>query len=337
VNLKYFKSDIGVLLFVLSLILTRGVEQVQQDRDDLSQPLVQRFGHSSQDLVNLCLFGKAVSNVHDGDKVFGADSGVHDDSNYFLKGITSEVPVGFLSSLEVLRYSKVGFYYKNPVNPIWVIGSASHYSTLFGLDPNILKMSALEKLEMNVREIFNRFDHQEMGFVPMDKLSELISSLSITDSAKASAFRDQVDPDGMGIILWSNLWKAYCSIENSQMSSRSSTANWSCTACTFSNLSVLDYCEICSSKKPVHLSTPSEQKSEEPASPRNFNLWHFNGISNSLVDPARCIRVMISLSDLDSSLLQQGQVDEAGLREVIQTRWENAAVDYADSRAPKIT
>lgn len=347
-NLSFFQSDIGVLLFVLSMILTRGVEQVKKDRDDLSLPLVQRFGHSSQDLVNLCLFGKAVSNVHDGDKVLGAeDNSAVGDMDYCLKGITCEVPVGFMTSLEALRYSKVGSYYKNPLNPVWVIGSPSHYSILFGVDPNIIKMDANEKMEMEIREVFNRFDHQEMGFVPIDKLQDLASSLSINYSAD---LKNQVDPEGMGIILWTNFWNAYQALVNSQSivpasssAQRQQPQNWSCPACTFSNMIILDFCEICSTEKPASASLPNTPAAEHKSAandskcPVNFNLWHFNGIANSKVDIARCVRVMVSLSDMDEINLHQGQVDDVGLREVIQTKWSNAAVDYADPKLPRIT
>ena len=47
-------------------------------------------------------------------------------------GIQSRPAVGYLSILESLRYCEVGDYYKSPLFPIWVVGSTSHFSVLFG-------------------------------------------------------------------------------------------------------------------------------------------------------------------------------------------------------------
>ena len=66
--------------------------------DDFTQPLVQRFGHCSQELVNLVICGQAVSNVFDGDKDVGGLK---------VKGIPQTYDIGYLTLLEALRYSKV--------------------------------------------------------------------------------------------------------------------------------------------------------------------------------------------------------------------------------------
>ena len=34
------------------------------------------------------------------------------------------------------RYCEVGSRFKNPIFPLWVIGSGNHYTTLFALDPS---------------------------------------------------------------------------------------------------------------------------------------------------------------------------------------------------------
>ena len=47
-------------------------------------------------------------------------------------GIQARPAVGYLSALEALRYCEVGGYYKTPRFPIWVVGSTSHFSVLFG-------------------------------------------------------------------------------------------------------------------------------------------------------------------------------------------------------------
>ncbi|RDX72840.1 Ubiquitin carboxyl-terminal hydrolase MINDY-3, partial [Mucuna pruriens] len=66
-NLPLFQSRMGALLFLISALLSRGLDLVQCDRDDPSLPLVTApFGHASQEIVNLLLCGEAVPNVFDG-------------------------------------------------------------------------------------------------------------------------------------------------------------------------------------------------------------------------------------------------------------------------------
>lgn len=94
------------------------------DMDDPNTTITSQFGHSSQELMNLLLTGQAVSNVFDNSMVLSED--------LTCKGIQSRPAVGYLSMLESLRYCEVGGYYKSPLFPIWVVGSTSHFSVLFG-------------------------------------------------------------------------------------------------------------------------------------------------------------------------------------------------------------
>ena len=99
------RTDLGVLLALLAIVLARGVDTVQSDRDDTGQPLITPpFGHASQEIVNLFLSGRAVANVFDGDMEMGAD--------YTLKGIPSKAQVGFLTLLESHNYLQVGKHLK---------------------------------------------------------------------------------------------------------------------------------------------------------------------------------------------------------------------------------
>mmetsp|Transcript_5929 Transcript_5929/g.17150 ORF Transcript_5929/g.17150 Transcript_5929/m.17150 type:complete len:612 (+) Transcript_5929:81-1916(+) len=121
----------AVMAFVCSLVLTRGTEMLRSDMDDgiSSSPLIGLFGHCSQELTNLCLSGYAVSNVFDGDLSFEDGSDV-----IVLRGMRTCPPVGFLTALEPLKLCEVGKLLKQPQYPLWVLGSASHYSLLFAED-----------------------------------------------------------------------------------------------------------------------------------------------------------------------------------------------------------
>ena len=56
-------------------------------------------------------------------------------------GIQARPAIGYLSILESLRYCEVGGYYKSPLFPIWVVGSTSHFSVLFGDEVREMKGS----------------------------------------------------------------------------------------------------------------------------------------------------------------------------------------------------
>jgi hypothetical protein len=125
-------SACPVLSFVCSVVLTRGVEEVLTDMDDKTAPLVGVFGHCSQELVNLCLIGRAVTNVFDGDVTFEDGSDV-----LTLQGIRQRPSIGFLSAMEPLRLCEVGRYLKWPLYPIWVLGTSTHYTLVFSGDCRI--------------------------------------------------------------------------------------------------------------------------------------------------------------------------------------------------------
>lgn len=121
--------EMSVLDFLASLVLTRGIDQVKADMDDPSVPLIGRFGHCSQEVLNLVLFGRATSNVFDGDQRLGDEK----ECVMVLSGVPDvPITVGLLSELEALRYITVGSRLKNPIRPIWVLGSPTHYTVLVG-------------------------------------------------------------------------------------------------------------------------------------------------------------------------------------------------------------
>ncbi|KYO01185.1 hypothetical protein PRSY57_0629000, partial [Plasmodium reichenowi] len=64
-----FSSSTGVISFLYSVILTRGLHNVKNDMDDINHPLIGIYGHCSQELVNLLLTGRACSNVFDNNNV----------------------------------------------------------------------------------------------------------------------------------------------------------------------------------------------------------------------------------------------------------------------------
>nr|GMC52563.1 ubiquitin carboxyl-terminal hydrolase FAM188A [Ipomoea batatas] len=172
--LPLYRSRLGAMLFLVSALLSRGMDSVQADRDDPTQPLVTApFGHASQEIVNLLLSGKAVANVFDG----GMDLG----GGMFVNGISTPVEVGFLTLLESLNFCKVGQYLKHPKWPIWVVGSESHYTVLFARDTKAQGDSELDGREAQVRRAFDARDQSGGGgFINVDALDQVLTDTKIT-------------------------------------------------------------------------------------------------------------------------------------------------------------
>ena len=92
--------------------------------------LINEYGYASQELLNTMLVGRAASNVHDGDKDMG--------DNFILKGISRQSEIGFLTFFEHYGYFQVGKWLKQPLVPIWIVCSESHYTVMFSTDLNCL-------------------------------------------------------------------------------------------------------------------------------------------------------------------------------------------------------
>ncbi|XP_045648875.1 probable ubiquitin carboxyl-terminal hydrolase MINDY-4 [Ursus americanus] len=132
----------GCILLTLSAVLSRSTELVRQDFDVPTSHLIGAHGYCTQELVNLLLTGKAVSNVFN--DVVELDSG--NGNITLLKGITARSDIGFLSLFEHYNVCQVGCFLKTPRFPIWVVCSESHFSVLFGLQPELLRDWRAERL-----------------------------------------------------------------------------------------------------------------------------------------------------------------------------------------------
>lgn len=174
------RNGCGVLLFMYSAILTRGIENVRSDMDVPEAALLAPHKYCSQELVNLLLIGKAYSNVFDGTMDVGGST---------LKGIPNRATVGFLTLMEKLGYCQVGNNCKNPVYPIWILYSESHYSLLFGT-----KAPAAPEFDMYYYDQLGNQDEQYR------------ITVDITSSTKVEVSEDElVSPIEMCILTkWPN-------------------------------------------------------------------------------------------------------------------------------------
>ncbi|MED6261535.1 hypothetical protein ATANTOWER_006422, partial [Ataeniobius toweri] len=131
---QYETGMLGCLLLTISAVLSRSIEKVREDMDLRTNTLIAAHGYCTQELVNLLLCGRAVSNVFDND--IELDSGNGDRT--LLKGIKDQCQVGLLSLFEHYNICKVGAHLKSPYYPVWVVCSESHFSVLFGLQRELL-------------------------------------------------------------------------------------------------------------------------------------------------------------------------------------------------------
>ncbi|XP_063272894.1 probable ubiquitin carboxyl-terminal hydrolase MINDY-4 [Prinia subflava] len=134
-NIHQFEiGPCGCILLTVSVILSRSINLVRNDFDVLTNRLIGSHGYCTQELVNLLLTGKAVSNVFN--NVIELDSG--NGNITILKGITSRSDIGLLSLFEHYDVCQVGCYLKSPKYPIWLVCSESHFSVLFCLEKDLL-------------------------------------------------------------------------------------------------------------------------------------------------------------------------------------------------------
>ncbi|ETV91317.1 hypothetical protein H310_14137 [Aphanomyces invadans] len=196
----------GVMSFVYSLILTRGVHRLASDMDDVESSLTSgQFGHGSQELLNLMLTGRATSNVFDGVVPMG-------DSGLVLRGVEARTTVGYLTHLEALRYCTVGSYLKAPRAPVWVLGSTSHFTVLFSTDTSLCTGSASDALLAKVQRAFKSFDTMESGFIQIDSLPACLAELDVDSSILSNQFQmgrlfAKIEVPGAGVVLWEDFWR----------------------------------------------------------------------------------------------------------------------------------
>ncbi|WOL02323.1 hypothetical protein Cni_G11042 [Canna indica] len=200
--LPMFQSRMGAMLFLISALLSRGLDSIQADRDDPSLPLVTApFGHASQEIVNLLICGQAVPNVFDGRMDLGG--------GMFLKGITMTPEIGFLSLLESLNFCKVGQHLKCPRWPIWVVGSDSHYTVLFALDPSVQDENELEERESKIRKAFDAQDQSGGGgFISVEGFHQVLREMNINFPAEKLE-----NICSSGFIVWSEFWQALLDLD----------------------------------------------------------------------------------------------------------------------------
>lgn len=193
-NFKILSNRYGVLLFLYSVLFTKGIENMLNEISDTSEPLIHSsFGFGAQSLINLMLTGKAVAHVFDNDQDIGGMK---------LKGIDHQSDIGFLTLMEQLRYCMVGSFYKNPKYPIWVMASETHLTVLFSNEKCLVSP---ETAAEHAKRVFSQYDTENTGFISSAVLQDVLSELGLeSDPGYVDIMRRKLDADSTSIILLSD-------------------------------------------------------------------------------------------------------------------------------------
>lgn len=193
-NFSILSNRYGVLLFLYSVLFTKGIENILNEVSDTSEPLIHSsFGYGSQSLINLMLTGRAVAHVFDNDQDIGGMK---------LKGIAAKSDIGFITLMEQLRYCTVGSFYKNPKYPIWIMASETHLTVLFSNEKSLVSP---ETASERARRIFSQYDTENTGFISSAVLQDVLSTLGLeADPGYVEIMKRKLDPENSSIILLSD-------------------------------------------------------------------------------------------------------------------------------------
>uniref|UniRef100_A0A182IXL8 Ubiquitin carboxyl-terminal hydrolase MINDY n=1 Tax=Anopheles atroparvus TaxID=41427 RepID=A0A182IXL8_ANOAO len=179
-NFHVLTDECGVLLLLYTVLQTKGLEAILSEMSDPSESLIHdTYGCGSQALINLMLTGRAVPHVWDNEQDVGGMK---------LKGINQQSDIGFITVMEQLQYCTVGFFYKNPKNPVWVMGSDTHLTVLFSNEKRLVSPETPGEV---ARRVFRQFDADGSNFIPSPMLQDVLVDL----------MRSRLDPENLGIIL----------------------------------------------------------------------------------------------------------------------------------------
>nr|CAH7741071.1 unnamed protein product [Callosobruchus chinensis] len=189
-NIAKIKAPYGVLLFLYSVIASKGLEQITLESDTQDPFIDETYGYGSQNLINLMITGRATTYVWDHDQDVGGLK---------LKGVEKQSQIGFITIMEYHRYCTVGSFFKNPIHPVWVIASDTHLTVLFSEERRLV--SPETKCEQ-AKRVFKSFDPYGNNFISADKLQDVLNALDLVSEPEyVNIMKKKLDSENLGIIL----------------------------------------------------------------------------------------------------------------------------------------
>ncbi|XP_028141463.1 ubiquitin carboxyl-terminal hydrolase MINDY-3 homolog [Diabrotica virgifera virgifera] len=189
-NITKLRAQYGILLFLYSVIASKGLEIVKSESDTQDPLIDETYGYGSQSLINLMITGRATTYVWDH----------HEDvGGLKLLGIERQSQIGFITVMEYHRYCTVGSFYKNPTHPVWVVASDTHLTVLFSDER---KLVSPETKSEQARRVFKSFDPHGNNFISSDKLQEVLQNLDLVSELEyVNIMKKKLDNENLGIIL----------------------------------------------------------------------------------------------------------------------------------------
>ncbi|CAH3017394.1 unnamed protein product [Porites evermanni] len=194
-NIAMLEGRFGVLLFLYSMLLTKGIESIKSEMEDIGEPLVDiNFGHGSQTLINLMLTGYSVSNIW--------------DSSRTLSGLVPSPTVP-----HPIQKSRRGGIMKSNNRPPCPPPPPPPHEIYIDRCINTSIRSKL-RIGCNLYFIFlmicSCFSLLDNGFITSDKLGNVLEDLGlVSDPEYVSFMKGRLDQDSMGIILLQNFLKEF--------------------------------------------------------------------------------------------------------------------------------
>lgn len=93
-----------------------------------------------------------------------------------LRGLSQQSDIGFITLMEQMRYCTVGSFYKNPKNPVWVMGSETHLTVLFSNEKRLVSQETPSEV---ARRVFKSYDPEGNNFIPTPVLQDVLCSLDL--------------------------------------------------------------------------------------------------------------------------------------------------------------
>ncbi|CAH1115314.1 unnamed protein product [Psylliodes chrysocephalus] len=203
-NTSKLKAQYGILLFLYTVIASKGLERVKADSDSQDPLIDETYGYGSQSLINLVMTGMATTYVWDH---------YEDVGGLKLKGIESQSQIGFITIMEYHRYCTVGSFYKNPIHPVWVLASDTHLTVLFSDER---KLVSPETKSEQARRVFKSFDPHGNNFISSDKLQDVLKNLDLVSELEyVNIMKKKLDNENLGIILLNAFMDEFFPIEES--------------------------------------------------------------------------------------------------------------------------
>lgn len=324
-----FKAKYGLLLFMYSVIMTKGIDSVRTEQSSHPSPIPATppntqsspdlpnappnaviipeatvnspssmqsnsvsvctptsplggmldpwidgiYGYGSQSLINLMLTGRAVTYVWDE---------WQDVDGLRLLGLDKQAQVGYITLMEHLRYCTVGGYYKNPVHPVWVLGSETHLTVLFSDDRKIVSP---ETKSEQARRVFKSFDKDGNNFIKSEYLQPVLAQLDlVSDTEYVEIMKKKLDNENFGIILLNAFMEEFF-------------------------------------------------PREENSTPDMFRLVHYNGLAQSNINGYVTYHI-------GSAILLEGDIksvcDSNPMLTCLQTKWPTIEVTWCDNVTPSL-